>query len=157
MWTASTNRQEATASDVPLVARLLAYAAAVPFLAAPLMIYLEEAEDGPSTRGAIVYAALILSFLAGIRWGQGLFSQVDKDRRDRLFFWSIVPPLIGWDAVFLPETVGFFVLALAIGVQGAIDFTESGKGGLPAWFGKIRLHMTAIAMTGLISAGLVSA
>lgn len=151
----SIRQKMAAARDIPILARVLGYAAVAPFIAAPMLVYAERSSLGSPARGIAVYSAVILSFIAGIRWGQALFATNDEDRRDRIFLWSIVPPLIGWDAVFMPKGAAFFVLALAMAIQGICDVSDTGRNRFPMWFGILRLQMTVVATGGLFIAAMV--
>ncbi len=151
----SLRQKMAAAKDIPILARVLGYAAVAPFIAAPMLVYAERSSPGSPARGIAVYSAVILSFIAGIRWGQALFAKIDEDRRDRIFLWSIVPPLIGWDAVFMPKGAAFLVLALALAIQGACDVSDAGQGRFPMWFGLLRLQMTVAGAAGLFIAAMM--
>lgn len=89
-----------------------------------------------------VYAAIILSFLGGIRWGIA----VTTDDADAIavFALSVVPSLWGWAAFFAPDALGFVMFAVGFGAMGLWDRALVAKGGAAQWFGLLRMVLTAL-------------
>jgi Protein of unknown function (DUF3429) len=109
--------------------------------------------DGPSKTivGPVsalkAYAAIILSFLGGIRWGMALM-QPDAGRREsEVLVLSVLPSLVGWFAFFLAAPWSFAVFGAAFAVMGWWDWRRVKAGGVPAWFGRLRL-LLSILVTG---------
>ena len=103
----------------------------------------------------MTYAAVILSFLGGIRWGAALFHAGPAGRRTAsgaTFIASVVPSLAGWVALFPPEPVGLGLLVLAFAAQGAWDALAAQSGRLPDWFGRLRVAITLGAVVSLVLA-----
>ena len=106
------------------------------------------AEWWPPGAGALVglqlYAAVILSFLGGVRWGRAM----EAGEADRLV-WSVVPSLIAWfatwplsqewPAVALLTSSAGFLLALRLDLGRAVLAA-------PAWFRRLCLELTTVVL-----------
>jgi len=95
------------------------------------------------------YGAVILSFLGGVRWGNLLFD------RANLRYWtpltlSVIPSLIAWPALLLPQPVMLSLLAAGFVFQYVIDVAASKRGELPDWFVRLRLILTSGAVFSLL-------
>ncbi|MCB1418261.1 MAG: DUF3429 domain-containing protein [Notoacmeibacter sp.] len=96
------------------------------------------------------YAALILAFLGGIRWG--LATRDDDDRTPRLLAFSTIPQLVGWGALALPDMYAFALLAAAFAAHGAWDQFAVHNAQAPDWFGKLRMRLTMLVTAAMIVA-----
>jgi hypothetical protein len=94
------------------------------------------------------YAAVILAFLGGIRWGLALRLPASL-RRSTLFVLSVIPTLTGWFALALKRPYDLAILALALLSLGLADQALSRDGTAPAWFGRLRLILTGVAVLSL--------
>ncbi|MGB7206158.1 MAG: DUF3429 domain-containing protein [Anderseniella sp.] len=97
----------------------------------------------------MAYAAIILSFLGGIRWGAAL-KLPRGPLQSTLFVLSVVPSLAGFAALILPVTAGLLILIGGFLVQGVWDIQSSQHKQLPPWFGVLRAILTAGAVLALI-------
>jgi hypothetical protein len=94
------------------------------------------------------YAAIIVSFLGGIRWGFAV-----RDRAGAgAYALAIVPSLVAWALLAAPEPwrlagLGLFALAL-----GPIDLALVRAGSAPSWFGRLRLILSTGAGVALLFA-----
>ena len=140
-------------SRAAATARLLGYAGLAPFIALSLWLY-GIASDHEWRAGTIllllVYGAVILSFLGGVRWGVALARHGEDAGFD--FSLAMVPPLMGWIAVFIPVPYAFAVLAVAFAAQGAWDTLAVHTGKAPEWYGELRTILTAIVVLTMIVA-----
>ncbi len=142
-------------SSGPELAARLGYAGLLPFLFGAL--YLSLAALGrnplpylePVTRGLVVYGAVILSFLGGVRWGVAM-ARRHRDRRE--FALSVLPSLAGWGAVFLAPPLALSVLAAGFMLQGGGDQSAAARGLLPSWYGTLRGRLSAVVVTSLLVA-----
>lgn len=100
-----------------------------------------------------IYAATILSFLGGIRWG---LTVAGGQRGGAAFDYavSVIPQLWGWAAMILPDRPRFLALALALLVLGPLDRRLVARGLAPAWFGRLRVILSVGAGAALILAAL---
>ena len=111
-----------TVSSSAATARLLGYAGLAPFIALSLWLYgIAPAHEwwAGTIQVLLVYGAVILSFLGGARWGVALARDDHDARLD--FSLAMLPPLLGWIAVFIPVPYAFAGLAVAFAAQGAWD------------------------------------
>jgi hypothetical protein len=100
----------------------------------------------------MTYAALIASFLGGIRWGLALV----RPNSNSLLWVSVIPSLLAWAALALPRPydnlvlVGLFLWLVMIDVQLVLRALA------PRWFGTLRIALTAVVLTSLLISLLVS-
>ncbi|MQX37289.1 DUF3429 domain-containing protein [Roseospira navarrensis] len=92
----------------------------------------------------LTYGAVILSFLGGIVWGVGAaqMHRLDREGSAELFALSVIPPLVGWSALFLHGTHGFTLLSLAFLGQLALDKRMRDMNLVPHWWLGLRLGLT---------------
>lgn len=125
----------------------------LPFLAPPVLRidWFEPVLSWSSLQ--IVYAAVILSFLGGVRAAQAVFSD---DCRSETLVLAMAPPLVGWALAAIgvmgqsePRLAADALLgmALALAAQGVWDVTSKA---LPEWYRQLRLPLTAMAGVGLV-------
>lgn len=112
----------------------------IPFVAGALAVWLLPAWSAPAAHGLASYAAVIVSFLGGIHWGQGIRNDDAAALR-----WAVVPSLLAWAALLLPH------LAWSLGALGvclllcwAVDRRRYAKAGWGAWL-PLRSGLTAVA------------
>ena len=91
------------------------------------------------------YAAIILSFLGGIRWGASV-RHPSENWTGPTFTLSVVPSLVGWAAIFLSAPLTFGVLALAFAAQGAWDAFSAQQGRFGLWFARLRTVLTLLVV-----------
>jgi hypothetical protein len=138
---------------IPGAALVLGLAGLIPFVAGaaaqwtriPLL---------PSDAGlklVIVYGAIILSFLGGIRWGTAI-GPYDQGRQTLEFPASVLGSLAGLAAVFLPAIPALALLIAGFLMQGLWDVMSVDAGRLPNWFGRLRMILTAGAVISLVAA-----
>ncbi len=89
-----------------------------------------------------IWSAMVLSFLGGIRWGLAI-------AKNPVPTWDLaictLPPIVGWMALFLPDSYTILVLLLTYCAMGAWDSFSINAGIAPSWFGKIRVMLTLLA------------
>lgn len=134
------------------LAWLLAFAGAIPFIAATVGLFAEGSHVRvPAIAALVTYAAVILSFLGGIEWGLAVSGTVAAraDTRERLRATTLVistlPSLAAWGLLWLPSPQWQLgaALALFVGVWLA-DLALSRQGLVPAWFVDLRTAVTAV-------------
>jgi hypothetical protein len=148
---------------VPQAPLWLGIAGVVPFLIGGLIAAIGAIGDTASVAGIsaawalkaqIGYGAVILSFLGGVRWGLALPHR-SPDRQAQLLAFSVVPSLIGWVALFPAPGYGLTLLIVAFAAQGAWDALDSGRAGMPKWYGTLRVWLT-LAVTGILLLTLIA-
>ena len=87
----------------------------------------------------VTYAALIASFLGGVRWGNAL----EKPHRHGLdFSVSVIPSLVAWLALATPRPYDLVLLLAVFLMLGITDVGLTTRGHAPRWFGKLRVILT---------------
>ena len=137
---------------IPATALLLGLAGLIPFVAGAAAqwrpIPLLDAEGG--LKLVVIYGAIILSFLGGIRWGTAI-GPYDTGRQGVEFSASVLGSLAGLAAAFLPAIPGLALLIAGFLMQGLWDVMSVDAGRLPAWFGRLRMILTAGAVISLVA------
>lgn len=136
---------------IPLPALGLGVAGLIPFAFGAIMVWCPVpvmAEHGVILLGR--YGAVILSFLGGVRWGRLLVDEASLARWWPLTL-SILPGLVAWVALLLPDTAMFAVLAMGFVFQYLIDRDAVENRLLPFWYGRLRLILTAGATLAIVS------
>ncbi len=118
----------------------------VPFWALPVSIVVLPGSAELSVVIVAVYAALILSFLGGARWGMALKAPEPDPVALML---AMAPTLFAWGLLIIyhgAERALLFGFAAALGIVGLWDMTSSDT---PQWYRRLRLVLTTGAAGGL--------
>jgi len=99
-----------------------------------------------------VYAAIILSFIGGIRWGVAIVQHQSGREESEALVLAAGPSVIGWFAFFTAEPWSYAVFAVAYAATGWWDSRLAGNKGVPTWFGRLRMLMTVLVMGTMLSA-----
>jgi hypothetical protein len=142
---------------IPRPALYLGLAGLIPFYAASVLdLTLDPLMGGLGDAVFAVYAAVILSFLGGARWGLELARSPDAPSMLRLVF-SVTPSLIGWAIALAHVVIGpaymTSAFALAFAAQYVWDRAAASELLAPAWYGRLRFILTV----GVLGACLVKA
>ncbi|WP_169391348.1 DUF3429 domain-containing protein [Stappia stellulata] len=139
----------------PRLSRVLGYAGLLPFLAGAVYLtaaafrFADAQAVALATMALVVYGALILSFLGGVRWGIAVVgARVDG----AVFAWSVIPALGGWVATLLAPNWGLLLLACGFLIQGGWDYRAGEDGTLPQWYVTLRRRLTVIVVASLLVA-----
>jgi hypothetical protein len=136
----------------PVGALLFGVAGLIPFVALAAGIAFHLGIVPVLTAALQFYGAIVLSFLGGIRWGL----TINATRpHSSLFEYgiSILPPLVGWGAIFLSSLqMSYGVLAGAIVLWFALEVLFPPPVFLPFWYGRLRGALTFGAALSLIAA-----
>lgn len=134
---------------MPLSARLLGYGGLIPFAGTGVLVWAAWPSDMAQTalQAQLVYAAIILSFLGGIRWGvsmakRGHFKRRAPDGFGQELALSIIPPVIGWIALFTPREAALVIFALFFATQALSDLRAVTAKDAPDWYAPLRLRLT---------------
>jgi hypothetical protein len=122
------------------MASVLGYSGLIPFAAAAVLVAAGDARTSQAALdGFLVYGAVILSFLGGIRWGaasaggsgqaQGLLFSIIPSLWAALVLWWLDAALAAWGLM-----IGFLLMGLA-------DRLYPGRG-VPAWMSPLRSRLT---------------
>lgn len=138
---------------IPPAALLLGLAGLIPFAAGAASLWIQLPLLPPETglRLVVIYGAIILSFLGGIRWGTAI-GPYDTGRQAPEFAASVMGSLAGLSAAFLPAIPALALLIAGFLMQGLWDVMSVDSGRLPGWFGRLRMILTAGVVVALVAA-----
>jgi hypothetical protein len=138
---------------IPVAALLLGLAGLIPFAAGAASLWVPLPLLPPETglRLVVIYGAIILSFLGGIRWGTAI-GPYDASRQAPEFAASVMGSLAGLSAAFLPAIPALAMLIAGFLMQGLWDVMSVDSGRLPGWFGRLRMILTAGVVVALVAA-----
>ncbi len=93
------------------------------------------------------YAALILAFLGGVRFG---FAVVDENlrRQSGALFVGVLPTISAWIALLLAPAAGITLLLVSFFLQGLLDLFGL-RNGIRPWYGRLRLRLTIVVLIAL--------
>jgi len=140
----------AALKTVPATARLLGFLGLVPFLAGGIGVWLPGLGDLVYALPLLVmvYAALIASFLGGVRWGTAMQNGA---RQAPYLVISIVPSLLAFVAVNLPISSAYILLMVIFLAQCVTDLIAVKAGHIEAWFAPLRIALTTGVCLSLMS------
>jgi len=126
-----------------LTAWALTLAGLIPFVAGAAAVWLDR-DGGDRWIGPLAaYAAIILSFLAGTRWGKEL---AGRDPRPATLILSNLPPVAAW-LTFLPGVPDRLQLLVLIGGLLAMLYWDARGSG--DWYARLRWVATIGAVLSL--------
>ncbi len=142
----------ATLTSIPRSVLIYGLLGLIPFLAPPVagVIFPEARAIAATALG--VYAALILSFLGGARWGLAIARPAPKASVVTL---AMASSLAAWALLLWPEgweRARLLGLAVALGLHWVWDMRGQG---LPVWYPTLRTVLTIGAVIGLIAGAAV--
>ena len=136
---------------VPRLAALLGYAGLIPFVVLSAALWLAPASYQVLINQALLlYASLILAFMGAVHWGLAMLQSDLDDQRQFLF--SVIPALVAWLALFLPEILNYSVLIIAFALLCLFDTRMSKSGRAPSWYPRLRSPLTTIVVASLLVA-----
>lgn len=166
----SDGRLSEPATSVPgaRTAWALSLAGALPFVVSALFLLIAGRESlwfDWALDVARTYGAVILSFVAGIRWGAALRARpvafgAGDEGTGRTFFVSVIPSLAAWFSLLLEPIFGLAFLSAVFALQGVWDAysgprtfgPDTGTAPLPLWFVRLRVTITFIVVASLLLA-----
>jgi len=130
--------------SMPAAARWIGFAGVLPFAASAINLHTGwPLFDGFALQIFIVYSAVILSFLGGIRWGLGA-RHAAATAGDYVL--AVMPSLIAVMAVLLPRPVWqVLVLAAGFAAIGALDHWRPAVG-MPEWLRALRWQLSTLVL-----------
>jgi hypothetical protein len=139
-------------ADIPRPALWLGLLGGLPFLAGAIGQWFAAPRLGPVPilAASLLYGAVVLSFLGGIRWGTAI-GPYSAARQAWEFTGSVSPVILGWIALLLPPAAGVSLLIIGFLAQALWDVIAVEDGRLPAWFGQLRMILTSIAVISLLA------
>lgn len=121
---------------------LLGIAGLLPFLCLPVFSVLGAISYFEAISFFNQYSAIILSFLGGVIWFDGI---TNKKPIWQLYF-AMLPSIVGWiSLVILPPKIALIVLMVSffclLLIEWKLLVSES-------WYQRLRLRLTSVAMAG---------
>jgi Protein of unknown function (DUF3429) len=143
---------------MPRSALLLGYGGVIPFVGTGVVLWtMWPSEMGQTALQAqLVYAAVILSFLGGIRWGMvmtrlGHFKRRAPEGLAKELSLSVIPPVVAWVALFGPAEAALIVFVLFFVAQALSDIRAVRAGDAPDWYQPLRLQLTFLVCGALLA------
>lgn len=123
----------------PPAARWLGFAGLIPFVFGVLAVLFGQSPEQMliGERMFVVYSAVILSFLGGVRWGAALGAPTW-----RALLLAVGPSLIAFGALLIDRAIALPLLALAFVIVGAADAMRRPSAAWPEWFRRLRLSLS---------------
>lgn len=144
---------------VPLVPLLLVLSGLVPFLSGAVLAWVLPSGDRLlvlSGQALIVYGALILSFLGGVRWGAEINAQGSGGTpRATILNMSVIGSLAGWGLVlwtFASAGADWRIMAAAGVTHVLHGFWDREGAALPIWYRRLRFPAALAASACLFAA-----
>ena len=126
---------------VPPAAWLAGALAALPLAASVIALWVpERGLDAIARQAGPIYAALLITFFSGIRWGSVLNAVTIRE-----LLLGLVPAYAAWIALILRPEFALCVLLIVLLLQALADVLAVEDGRLPYWYGKLRMLLTAAA------------
>lgn len=139
-------------TGVPRLVLFYGLLGVIPFVAPPMASLLAPALRPLAAQFAAFYAALILSFLGGARWGLAVARPRPEPRVVTL---AMLPTLAGLALLLVPDPWrGAQLLGLA-GLLAVHWLWDRRAAGVPGWYGRLRSVLTAGAVTGLLAQAVI--
>lgn len=111
--------------------------------------------NGRTTAQAqITYGAVILSFLGGIHWGMAAVKHngtLTPRQIQGRYLWSVIPSLIAWPALLMPEQLAASAVATGLATAAAVDTKYTWMGAFPRWMMPLRYALTATGVVSLLA------
>jgi hypothetical protein len=141
---------------VPAAPLALTLAGIAPFAAGAGVMWAAEADPVLQAQAGLtllVYGAVILSFLGGLRWGAEVAQ--GETRRASLLGLSVLGSLAAWGLVLygVLGALDWHVFAAAAGAHLLHGIWDTGAAALPAWMRRLRAIGTFGAAAGLLAGG----
>jgi hypothetical protein len=121
----------------------------IPFLAPPIVAVSRPDLAGAAVRVQVLYGALILSFLGGVRWGLAVIGPAAP--RAATITLSMIPTVGAFGIVTLMSRaprLELLALAVALVAHWGWDLRASEA---PTWFARLRTILTVGAAAGLLA------
>jgi hypothetical protein len=144
-------------APIPRTAAWLGAAGVLPFITAAIVGAWDLGSFGAQAKfAAVIYGAVILSFLGGVFWGIAVASRspvIGDGERTGLFVVGVMPSLAGWGAALLPVTVAPFALSALFLIILFADHWAWRREWTPSWWLRLRVRLSGTVATVLAIIG----
>ena len=141
---------ESRPDAIPTTATWLGRAGLLPFIAAPLAMYLLPEQADLAGRALSVYALAIICFLVGVWWGLALIR-----RQASALVYSNAVVIVAFFGHLGLSTAGFLALcALLFPGTILVERSQALFRPQPAYYARLRLQLTLVATLALVLSAL---
>jgi hypothetical protein len=146
--------QATPANRIPTAAFWLGWAGVIPFAGLSLATLTGTDFLPAAPRTVLIgYGAAILSFMGGAQWGLSTVGAWAGDDRHNLRFGvSVLPALLAWPCLFLPQTLALLALSVGFALLLFYDIRTVRAGLAPPWYSTLRVPLTLAAVFMLLVA-----
>ena len=144
-------------SAIPAAVAWLTGLGMVPFAGLAVLCITAPEPDPLTAFALLVYGAVILSFVGGIRWGLAITpgQKLTGGALWNTLILSVTPALTAWMALIAPPPAPPFILAAAFALMLASDWRAARAGEAPPWYARLRWPPTVTAIVSLLVVGLL--
>ena len=138
---------------IPSGALVLGVAGLIPFVTGGVLVWLPQLQNIAPTIPPLVffYAALIVSFQGGVRWGAAMQNATTDTMLARELCASVIPTLITLVCYILSLPAALTMLLILIISQGLVDILAVRQKKLVEWYAPLRLLLSGMAGASLAS------
>jgi hypothetical protein len=137
---------------MPVPAAAFGVLGLVPFTLGALAVCFAPEIRAQAATALVVYGAVALSFLGGVRWGFAVLERGEGRWSD--YGISTIPALLAWIGALSGGPEGLLILAFALVVWFFVERAAPPSLPLPAWYGRVRGTITAVATLSLAAAAM---
>ena len=140
---------------IPRFPLILGAMGLIPFWGCTIYSLLGPVETSNLTQTFVLfYGAIILSFLGGVHWGCAISRSKQSTHYKKHLIFSVIPSLLGWPALMLPQDIGIAILMIGFVLTLLIDIFFSEISSIPKWYPKLRKPLSVSVIVCLIIATL---
>lgn len=134
----------------PRPALYLGFAGLIPFVSPTLFMAVTESYYPELAYAQLAYAASIISFLGGARWGFAL-PESSPAKPDWINLAnSVVPSLLAWVAMLMSDSIVPAATMVIMGLGISLHYDLSLLPTYPSWFKALRAILTTVAFFSLL-------
>lgn len=134
----------------PKPALYLGFAGLIPFVSPTLLMAVTESYYPELAYAQLAYAASILSFLGGARWGFALPESSPAKPDWMNLANSVVPSLLAWVSMLLSDSIVPAATMVIMGLGISLHYDLSLLPTYPSWFKALRAVLTTVAFFSLV-------
>ena len=138
---------------IPAGAFVLGVSGLIPFVGGGFLVWLPQLQNIAPNIPPLVffYAALIVSFLGGVRWGAAMQNATTGGALTRELCASVIPTLITLVCYIFSLPAALAMLLILIISQGLVDVLAVRQKKLVEWYAPLRLLLSTVAGASLTS------
>ncbi len=138
---------------IPFTARLLGFLGLLPFILLALLLHFSPEPELKIFigRSLISYAAVIISFLGGVRWGLALHAETVASQTMH-FTLAVFPSIIAWLLLTARLDTAIAAFAILYALVGLLDAISLGGLDSPPWYRRLRSMLSILVVIALVGA-----